>query len=137
MSGKLFIKPGDLEISFPAIVGQKALDISILPIRWVPSYFVISSNLFENWKKIQTISGLIGKDDLSELKLLIESLQHSEKKQLIVRSSSSDEGMRQRGKYLSQEIIVPNIEQLLVGINKIFLHAHQGNSKTNDDFRLA
>ena len=63
-------------------------------------------------------------------------MRHSEENHLIVRSSSSDEGLRQRGKYLSKEIEEPNIDKLRACINSIFLSICRDN-KPDDGFRLA
>jgi predicted house-cleaning noncanonical NTP pyrophosphatase (MazG superfamily) len=137
MSGKLFIGSQDLEISFLAIVGQKAVDISTLPSMWVPNYFVISSDLFERWKQHRSCSDLLSREELTNLGTLIQSLVHSEEKVLIVRSSSSDEGMGQRGKYLSQEIRGSNVNKLLDCIQNIYFNTYNLNVDSLGDSRLA
>ena len=56
---------------------------------------------------------------------------------LIIRSSSSNEDIRNRGKYLSQEIQEPNIEKVLSCINSIFSNAINENGNSGTEFRLA
>lgn len=137
MNVRLFVRPSDLEISYSAIVGQKAKNLSTLPSCWVPTYFVISSNLFDRWQEKGNIYGLLNEDELSELTTLIESLVYSEERQIIVRSSSDDEGLKQRGTYLSNEIRQPDSQKLLHSINAIFSQAYQGSSKTPEGIKLA
>ncbi|MFC1911256.1 nucleoside triphosphate pyrophosphohydrolase [Chloroflexota bacterium] len=137
MDGRLFIRPSDLEMSFPAIVGQKAKNLSTLPICWVPEYFVISSILYERWEEKGNISDLLSREEYSELNTSLKSLGHSGECQMIVRSSAADEGLKQRGTYLSNEIRQPDSQKILVGINSIFSQASQNTSKTPEGIKLA
>jgi len=137
MNGRLFIRPSDLEISYSAIVGQKAKNLSTLPMCWVPEYFVISSILYERWKEQGNISDLLNGEEYSELNTFLESLVHSEECQVIVRSSSDDEGLKQRGTYLSNEIRQPDSQKILLSINSIFSQACQNSSKTPEGIKLA
>lgn len=137
MNGRLFIRPSDLEISFPAIVGQKAKNLSTLPMCWVPEYFVISSILYERWKEKGNISDLLSGEEYSELNTFLKSLVHSGECQMIVRSSSDDEGLKQRGTYLSNEIRQPDSQKILLSINSIFSQANQKSSKIPGGLKLA
>ncbi len=84
------------------LVGEKAYGLSCLPLSWTLPYFVISKDLFEQYKKAPTDEKII------IVSRWVEYIQkasaiigfHSQD-EIIIRSSGCMEGMEERGKYFS------------------------------------
>jgi predicted house-cleaning noncanonical NTP pyrophosphatase (MazG superfamily) len=124
-------------------VGAKAAGLSNFPSTWVPNFFIISKGLFEKWCRLNNrnasaISKQILKEE--ERKILADAIKNlgiSSSGKVIVRSSSSMEGLEARGQFISR-VSEATPEGILESCCYIYEHAHsEHRRKYSDSSHLA
>lgn len=88
------------EVNQPEIIGQKASGLFNLICEYTPSFVVIKSKLFEEWRIDQEVAINTLSNMLTELSLFFATNSF---KNYIVRSSALYESFKDRGNYLSSE----------------------------------
>lgn len=120
-------------------IGQKASGLRETPHRWVPPYFVLTTDAFARWRTTHTPPTWISQDDhfLEELERLAHAIGQSSQsrfseprpRRLIVRSSAVDESLDLRGAYTSM-ICEANAEALVQAIEQVWQAAEAIGSQS-------
>lgn len=77
--------------------GLKTFGLSCLPIDWVPRYLVLPIDKFDQWRQSgHRASGFLAKDEIQKIQDY-----HTNSPEVILRSSSTQEGLNLRGRYKS------------------------------------
>lgn len=90
------------------IVGTKAAGLLLLPNTWVPEFFVITTRVYRDvltnvgCSDSSKIATYLAKSDRKGIMQSIASINLTQGNRLILRSSSTDESMTNRGRYMSK-----------------------------------
>ena len=103
-------------------LGGKALGLCDIPGPWALPFFVISKNLYDNYKKEKSEEVL--KTYIEKVKSVVEKLAWNS---IIIRSSAVNEGMEERGNYESEITTKDNIEYAIRNLlNKLITIPNKG-----------
>lgn len=93
-----------------SIIGEKALGLSSLPKKWTLPFIVISNQLIEKYR------GCDGEDKTELMRIWGKSIINAavsfglkDNDPIIVRSSSCSEGLKERGKYFSEQGLLKDV----------------------------
>lgn len=96
--------------------GAKAAGLFLLPTAWVPIFAAVSTSFYANWKK----EALLEKGILEEMYSWIASANLSD---IVIRSSSKNERISDRGKYKSVSVRDADQQKLSAAVLEVFSSA--------------
>jgi predicted house-cleaning noncanonical NTP pyrophosphatase (MazG superfamily) len=125
-TAKLTINQESLSGTSISQVGAKAIGLSLLPQKWTPRFFVISSDFFQKYEELSkhgivdiSCKQVISEGEFVELNDALIGFGLLSTSHVIVRSSSPTEGMESRGRFYSKKS-EPNITAVLESCEDVF-----------------
>lgn len=95
------------------LVGNKTIGLSTCSLNWIPPFITIKSDLFELWLSNKYLPQKLLSSIVKEI---VEEFKDSGSNELIVRSSSSEENLMERGQYSSliSEVSVKALKKKII-----------------------
>lgn len=97
--------------------GRKADSLRLIPAAWVPPFFAVDSD---------TVRNSTAREVANSIMIQVKNLEFTK---IIIRSSSVDENLNQRGRFFSQEFEIPTAEDIESYVKEISKQSAAAGSK--------